>query len=192
MKIKPTFWIFIALLIIADEVHFLLCALPAIFIHETGHLLVIFFSKVKIKGLTLSGVGAEITVDGMVPYWTEIAINISGPIFSIIAAYVFSLLNLYTLSGISMVLGVFNMLPVSILDGGKVLNSLLKIVLDPDIADKISFMVSVFTSFVILILGIIGIVMIVFSIITGLISLLAPLIVPIVIISLVLKLFKKQ
>ena len=43
-----------------------------------------------------------------------------------------------------------------------------------------------------LILGIVGVVMIVFSIITGLISLIAPLIIPIVIIVFVLKLFKKR
>ena len=43
-----------------------------------------------------------------------------------------------------------------------------------------------------LILGIIGVVMIVFSIITGLISLIAPFIIPIIIISFLLKLFKKR
>jgi len=43
-----------------------------------------------------------------------------------------------------------------------------------------------------LILGVIGVVMIVFSIITGLISLIAPFILPILIISFVLKLFKRR
>ena len=43
-----------------------------------------------------------------------------------------------------------------------------------------------------LILGIIGVIMIVFSIITGLISLIAPFIVPIIIISFVLKLLKRR
>lgn len=42
------------------------------------------------------------------------------------------------------------------------------------------------------ILGIVGIVMIAFSIITGLISLIAPFIIPILIISFILKLFKKR
>ena len=43
-----------------------------------------------------------------------------------------------------------------------------------------------------LILGIIGVVMIVFSIITGLISLIAPFIIPILIVSFILKLIKKR
>ena len=43
-----------------------------------------------------------------------------------------------------------------------------------------------------LILGVIGVIMIVFSIITGLISLIAPIIVPVIIISFVLKLLKKR
>lgn len=43
-----------------------------------------------------------------------------------------------------------------------------------------------------LILGVIGVIMIVFSIITGLISLIAPFILPILVISFVLKLFKKR
>ena len=43
-----------------------------------------------------------------------------------------------------------------------------------------------------LILGIIGVIMIVFSIITGIISLIAPFIVPIIIISFVLKLLKRR
>ena len=43
-----------------------------------------------------------------------------------------------------------------------------------------------------LILGVIGVVMIVFSIITGIISLIAPIIVPVIIISFVLKLLKKR
>ena len=45
---------------------------------------------------------------------------------------------------------------------------------------------------ILLILGIIGVVMIVFSIITGLISLIAPFILPIIIISFVFKLFKRK
>lgn len=45
---------------------------------------------------------------------------------------------------------------------------------------------------VLLILGIIGVVMIVFSIITGLISLIAPFIIPLFIISFILKLLKKR
>lgn len=43
-----------------------------------------------------------------------------------------------------------------------------------------------------LILGIIGVIMIVFSIITGIISLIAPFIIPILIISFILKLFKNR
>ena len=43
-----------------------------------------------------------------------------------------------------------------------------------------------------LILGVIGVIMIVFSIITGLVSLIAPFIVPLIIISFVLKLIKKR
>ena len=43
-----------------------------------------------------------------------------------------------------------------------------------------------------LILGVIGVIMIVFSIITGLISLIAPIIVPIIIISFIFKLIKKR
>jgi uncharacterized membrane protein len=43
-----------------------------------------------------------------------------------------------------------------------------------------------------LILGIIGVVMIVFSIITGIISLIAPFIIPVIIISFILKLLKKR
>ena len=43
-----------------------------------------------------------------------------------------------------------------------------------------------------LILGVIGVIMIVFSIITGLISLIAPIIVPVIIISFILKLLKKR
>jgi len=123
MKIRPTFWIFVALLIIADESHFLLCSLPAIFVHEIGHFVAILISKCKIVGISLSGIGAEIEIDNASnPYYLDILIYISGPIFSIIFSILSSCLGWYTMSGISLVLGLFNLLPISMLDGGKVFN----------------------------------------------------------------------
>lgn len=102
----------------------LACAL-----HELGHWLAIRLLGGRIAWLRLTAVGAEMALDGTRPlsYGRECAAALAGPAASLITAQLAARGGLYLLAGLSLGQGLFNLLPILPLDGGRALGLLLSL-----------------------------------------------------------------
>lgn len=104
------------------------------FFHELGHLLVIKKSGGKIKNIEFGAFGGRITLDGesVLSLKGEAAAAFAGPAVNLILALMF--LSLFLLTGkeifflslaVNSGMGFFNLLPISTLDGGRILSAFL-------------------------------------------------------------------
>ena len=151
IKISPLSVIYIFVLIKAKTPHLPALAL-AIVLHELGHLFCAKLLKIKIKGLNLSILGARIEARGDISYTDEFLLASSGPFVNLLSfaiACPFSNTNsqLLPFATVSLCLAIFNLLPLSTLDGGRILKCLAFRIFTFGIALKIQSVVSFFTLF---------------------------------------------
>ena len=118
----------------------------AVLIHEGGHIVASRIAGVPLISLTLKPVGVSMKFDfSRVEYLREAAVHLGGPIAGALTAVLALLLfqeKSITFCGISAVLSVVNLLPISGFDGGGVLSCVLSAIFLPDTAEKISRTVS--------------------------------------------------
>lgn len=126
-----------ALAVFFLDTEMLLCLAVCIFVHEAGHLAAMMALGVSVQSVRAEASGLNI-VCGDAPYIAELFCALAGPFFGAAAAFIFARAGLTELSGISALLTAFNLLPASPLDGGRALNSALRLFLMPDAADKVS------------------------------------------------------
>ena len=127
--VTPGFFIMVSLIMCLFETKFILCILLSVLIHELGHFVGIRVLKGKIKRITFSFGGLTINYDGCnMTYLGEAAVAFMGPFFRILFAMFGALLwrkyreSLFLyLFCVNSAYFIFNMLPVSFLDGGKML-----------------------------------------------------------------------
>ncbi|MEG2420785.1 MAG: site-2 protease family protein [Oscillospiraceae bacterium] len=95
----------------------------AAFLHELGHCMVLSLLGGRVEALRITVIGAELKLDRTKPlsYPKEFAVALSGPLVSLLAAWVSARLGCFLFAGLSLALGVFNLLPVWVLDGGRAL-----------------------------------------------------------------------
>lgn len=107
--------------------------------HELGHLGALALAKVPLQHFRLSAFGAEIRADTRyLPYGKEILCVLAGPAVNLLLAVVLSRVSGdYVLAGANLLLGVFNLLPISGLDGGRVLHLLISWLTEPVTADRV-------------------------------------------------------
>ncbi len=139
---------------------FLLIILSALLFHEAGHLLAIKILGGKISELRLECTGGVIRYNGSrMSYGDELIAALSGPLFSLLLAVFASGLGArlgefwFTLSGVSLVFCMFNMLPVLHLDGGRMLYMISAHLSGIDLAEKICFAVSCAVSLILMLSG---------------------------------------
>lgn len=94
-------------------------ALPLLFcvLHETGHLCAMLLLRARVSEITFYGAGIRITSDGIsdLAPLRQAVIYLSGPAVNLALAAVLN----GELSLINLFLGLFNLLPVSYFDGGR-------------------------------------------------------------------------
>lgn len=107
--------------------------------HELGHLLALRLAGAKVERVRLTAFGAEIQADTRyLPYPREIACVFAGPAVNLVLAVLLARgLGNDLAAGVNLVLGVFNLLPVPALDGGRVLHLLVSWASDPMAADRV-------------------------------------------------------
>ena len=112
-----------------------LCALS----HETGHLLALRLARAKVERVRLTAFGAEIQADTRyLPYPQEILCTLAGPAVNLILAVLLARLAGNDLAaGVNLTLGLFNLLPIPALDGGRVLYLLVSWGWEPMAADRV-------------------------------------------------------
>ena len=122
-----------ALLVAFDSGGELILLLAAAGIHELGHLAAIRLLGAEIRGIRLTVGGMVIDYNGSrLSYFGDMVTALAGPAASILAAVFFSLVarsqpldGLFYFTGLNLLLGLFNLVPVLPLDGGRAVLSLL-------------------------------------------------------------------
>lgn len=153
LSISPGFLVLLALLCYLDQgVDLLGLGLLACALHELGHWLAICLLGGKITRLRLTAVGAELALDGSRPlsYGQECIAALAGPAASLFTAELAAREQLFLLAGLSLGQGLFNLLPILPLDGGRALGLLLTSLGEEDRARKAMCILSAVLSGVLL------------------------------------------
>ena len=116
------FCILWAVLILTLPLKFLLAAVTAALIHEMCHVVAVSLTSGEIRGLTLGAGGLTMRVDPMPP-GRELLCALAGPVGSLLLG----LLPMTELAVCGMVQGLFNLIPLMPLDGGRVVGCLLEL-----------------------------------------------------------------
>ena len=152
IHISPLFFAAVTLLFTVSENRTVLIALASSVLHECGHLALLLYFGCKIKSVTLSFYGMRLIRENEMEldFSRETAVCIAGVtvnfvIFSVFLVAYAALKKqiLIEISAVNLVLALFNFLPVYFLDGGRVLECLLKSRFDLEKSEKILNAVSV-------------------------------------------------
>ena len=132
-----------ALIYFLNAGYFVLLTAIAVTVHELGHYITLWFFGGELKQLKL-WIGGVSMVYGGLGYMGEAITALMGPIASLLLAiessllgHVFSYAPAYHLAGLSLLLAVFNMLPIFPLDGGRALVSTVARVAGLDSAERV-------------------------------------------------------
>lgn len=96
----------------------------ACMIHESGHLAAVLFTGGDIKKVSFSATGIRVvrSEEIMSSVSEDIIILLSGPAASLIASAILLYGKFSYFSSVNLILGLFNLLPFSALDGGSVID----------------------------------------------------------------------
>lgn len=123
VRVTPGSLLTIALLFWLDEgVGLLGWSVLACAAHELGHLLVGVALGGRPRWLSLSAVGLELKLEypAGLSYGRELAVALAGPAVNLIMGLICARAGNYLLAGVSFGLGLFNLLPILPLDGGRI------------------------------------------------------------------------
>jgi stage IV sporulation protein FB len=128
---------YIAVILLSDK-RIALCGIICSVIHELGHYFAARALGSDVKSFVLYPFGAEMTLDGLRSYKTDVTVALLGPLINVIAAAVgwfFGTDAIFVLYNLT--LAALNLLPIRYLDGGSILSALLTIRFDPIRAEKL-------------------------------------------------------
>lgn len=171
VSLDPAFLVLPGFFALADREHLLLHILLAALVHECAHVGVLRLCGGEIAAFRLSPFGGELTIRDAqrLSYGRELLAVWAGPGSNLLCAVILSRLAVYlswergyVLSGIHMLLALFNLLPLRALDGGRLLYLCLCWIWEPITAERIVHAVTIFTLSVLLffaslLLGTIGV-----------------------------------
>lgn len=147
ISVHLLFFPIVLLLYFLESIEIMVILLAIIMMHELSHGLIARLFGIKIKEIQILPIGGIVKLDKSLNFSNkeEIVISAAGPIFNIIlSATVFFLQkyfegqnNLDFIIFSSLVIGIFNLIPVLPLDGGRIFRSCLAYILGYKNATKI-------------------------------------------------------
>ena len=120
-----------------DTQQLLPAALCAAAMHELGHCAAIWAVNGRITLLRLSAVGAELRLEGTLSYRQELICALAGPIVNLVMACCSACAGWEVFAGINLALCVLNLLPISALDGGRIVSCISAVFLGPEAGGRI-------------------------------------------------------
>ena len=136
-------------------------ALP-VAVHELAHIIALRIFGLKVRNVRAELTGLCIDYCGFAEPMAHIAASFAGPTGGFIYAYAASLIARETgcawmelSAGISLLLSIFNLLPVLPLDGGRILLGLLTMLIGARAGERIACRVSCFFTAVLLVTGVV-------------------------------------
>lgn len=140
VEVTGGFLLLLAWLNYRDTQGLLMPALCAAGVHELGHWAAIRLLGGRVERLRLCAAGAEMRLESSMSYGRELLCVLAGPAVSLLLAWVAARQGgerAFVFAGMSLVLGCFNLLPLSVLDGGRCLLCLTQLLLGPDRAQRL-------------------------------------------------------
>ncbi len=140
VEASPGFLLLLGALFWLDEgVGLLPWGLLACIVHELGHIGAALVCGGRVERLSLTMVGAELSFSYRTPlsYGRDSLVALAGPGANLLLGGLFFWQGRHLPAVLTLGLGVFNLLPILPLDGGRVVYGLLAERLDPDWADRL-------------------------------------------------------
>ena len=140
------FWLILGALLLAASLRLLFWAAVAAAVHELGHVAAVRALGGRVGSFRLTGVGAVIQPrrERMFSYGEECLVALAGPAASVLLAIGaatwgrhFGGADAYLLTGGRLGRGVFNLLPIGPLDGGRILRAVASRWAGPDAGDRV-------------------------------------------------------
>ncbi len=144
LEIGAGFWVLVGAVLVIGAGEVMPLVAMAALCHELGHLGALYLADARVERLRLSLWGAEIRADTRyLPYGKEICCTLAGPMVNLALALVLARVSGdYLLAGANLLQGVYNLLPLPGLDGGRALHLCISSLTDPAAADGVCRWVS--------------------------------------------------
>lgn len=144
VRISPTAILLLAVFALMAPPVCLAAVILAAVCHEMGHYMALRLCGGRLAGMSVSAFGAQMRIRERqrLSYGREALCVLAGPLVNGTLSWLMSLAGawreeLYVFAGAQLILGVFNLLPLSALDGGRLLWIALAWLTDPFLADKV-------------------------------------------------------
>lgn len=122
-QVTPGFWLLVAGVWVIEPALLVPTALAA-GCHELGHCAALKLLGNGPERLRLSALGAELTPRRPLSYACQLPAALAGPAVSLGGAFLAARWGFFLFAGLSLALGLFNLLPIAPLDGGRAMQSL--------------------------------------------------------------------
>lgn len=156
------FWLLLTAAVLVSPVEAVVAVLLASAFHELGHLAALRLCGVRAEMLRLNALGAEIVASGLerLSYGRELFVTLAGPAVNLLgalllgaAAKILGLDALYLHAGAHALLGAFNLLPCTPLDGARALYLVTAYFGGPTAGDAVSASVGLGFALIVLVLA---------------------------------------
>ncbi len=128
IEIKFLFVAVAALLLLLDVSGVMLCAFLSSAVHELAHLAVLLAFKGEITAVTFEAFGIRIARLDSLLFFEELIVLLAGPLTNILVFFICGKAASQTVSligAVNLSIGIFNLLPVGALDGGRMASLIL-------------------------------------------------------------------
>lgn len=150
LKITPSALLMAAIFIFAASSACLAAVLAAVVCHEAGHFLTLRVFGADVDALQVSVFGIQMHIGNAerLSYGKEAICVLAGPLVNLTLSWMLGMLGrtheeAFLFSGAQLVLGIYNLLPIVTLDGGRLLWIIVGWVSDPFFADWVCRWVSI-------------------------------------------------
>lgn len=157
VRVSPSAVAVLALFVLLSSPEILAALLLAALAHEWGHYLALRAFGGRVDTITVTALGAEMHIapQKSLSYGAEILATFAGPAVNLLLALFLGFAGqhmsiCYLFSGAQFILGAFNLLPITPLDGGSILWLAVAWVTEPYTADHAAADIGLVASFILL------------------------------------------